>query len=74
VRDRRLECIEAIIQRQQRVSAKGNDDRLVFNRQHGRRRLLGAGLQIANEATFLPLGNGLWVDAVAPGERGGTDE
>ncbi len=34
--DRSLECIEAVIQRQQRVLAKGNDDRLLLHRQNRR--------------------------------------
>lgn len=32
MRDRRLQCVEAVVERQQRVPPKGNHDRLVLNR------------------------------------------
>jgi hypothetical protein len=67
VRDRRLECIEAIVQRQQRVPAKGNDDGFVFGRQDRGLRIRGAGGKIADRTALLPLGHGILVDAVASG-------
>jgi hypothetical protein len=59
----RLQGIEAIVERQQRVPAEGNDDRFVFDRKLGGLCRLRAGRKIANEAAFLPFGDGLGVDA-----------
>lgn len=42
VRDRRLQTIEAVVERQQRVLAEGDDDRLLLDCEHGEARLLGA--------------------------------
>ena len=36
VRDRRLQGVEAVVERQQRMPAEGDDDRLLLDRQHGR--------------------------------------
>src|SRR6266496_5038416 len=68
MRDRRLQGVEAIVERQQRVPAEGDDDRLLFDRQHRRLRTPGAGWQIGDRAALLPLGDGLRIDAVAPGQ------
>ena len=35
MRDGRLERVEAVVERQQRVPAEGDDDRLLGGRQHG---------------------------------------
>jgi len=64
VRDRRLKRIEAIVQRQERVPAKGNDDGLFLDRQHRGLCIRRAGRKIADRTAFLPLGHGLLVDAV----------
>src|SRR5215217_6064928 len=64
-----LERVEAIIERQERVPPKGNDDRLVLEREHRRLGLLGSGGPVGNRATLLPLGDGFWIDAVALGQR-----
>src|SRR3954467_6427950 len=64
-----LERVEAIIERQERVPPKGNDDRLLFAREHRRLGLLGSGGPVGNRATLLPLGDGFWIDAVAPGQH-----
>src|ERR1019366_5624323 len=69
VRNRRLERIEAIVQRQERVPAKGNDDGLFLDRQHRGLCIRGAGGKITDRTAFLPLGHGLLVDAVAFGKR-----
>src|ERR1039458_2194767 len=68
-RDRRLERIEAIVQRQERVPAKGNDDGLFLDRQHRGFYIRGAGGMIADRTALLPLGHGLLVDAVASGKH-----
>src|SRR6202049_4758042 len=68
MRDRRLQGIKTIVERQQRVPAEGNDDRLLPDRQHRRLRLARPGRQIGARTALLPLGDGLRVDAVAPGQ------
>lgn len=65
VRDRRLQGIEAVVQRQERVSAEGDDDRFLLDAQHSRAGILGAGPNIGSAVPASPLGNGLLVDAVA---------
>ena len=69
MRDRRLQRIEAVIERQQRVAPEGDDDRLFLDGEHRRPRLLRAGRQVGDRGPLLPLGDGLLVDPVAPGER-----
>src|SRR6266404_5536036 len=69
MRDCRLQSIEAIIERQERVAAESDDDRLLLDRQHRGLRTFRAGRQIGDRAALLPLGDGLWVDAVALGQR-----
>src|SRR5215211_2145710 len=64
-----LEGIEAVVQRQERVPPKGNDDRLLLDREHGRARLLGTGALVLDRGALLPLGDGFWIDAVAPGQH-----
>src|SRR3954467_12705177 len=62
-----LERVEAVVQRQERVLPKGNDDGLFLKREHRRLGLLGSGGPVGNRATLLPLGDSFWIDAVAPG-------
>src|SRR5271163_879162 len=69
MRDRRLQSIEAIVERQERVPTEGDDDRLLLDREHRGFRLTRAGWQIGDRAALLPFGDGLRVDAVAPGQR-----
>src|SRR5215212_3514608 len=69
VRDRGLEGIEAVIQRQQRVPPKGDNDGLLLDREHGRARLLGASALVLDRGALLPLCDGLRVEAVAPGQH-----
>src|SRR5215212_3369340 len=69
VRDRGLEGIEAVIQRQQRVPPKGDNDGLLLEREHGRARLLGASALVLDRGALLPLGHRLRVEAVAPGQH-----
>src|ERR1700692_1945359 len=66
MRDRRLQGIETIIERQQRMAAEGDDDRLLPDRQHRGLRLAPAGWQIGDRTALLPLCDGLRVDPVAP--------
>src|ERR1017187_2524210 len=68
MRDRRLQGIETIIERQQCMPAEGDDDRLLPDRQHRGLRLARAGWQIGDRTALLPLGDGLRVDPVAPGQ------
>src|SRR5271156_5171982 len=49
--------------------AKGDDDRLVLDRQHRGLRFLRPSRQIGDGAALLPLGNGLGIDAVTPRKR-----
>ena len=65
VRDRRLKSIKTIVERQQRMLAKGNRDRSLFRRQHGRTRGFRSDRRVIHDVAFLPLGDGLWVDVVA---------
>src|SRR5438067_2794691 len=69
MRNGRLQRVEAVVERQQRVPAKGNDDCLLLDRQHRRPRSLWAGWPIGNRGALLPLGDGLRVDPVASGQR-----
>src|SRR6476661_6697164 len=54
MRDCRLKCIEAVIQRQQRMLAKGDDDGLVLERQAGGFWLFRAGREIGHRTALLP--------------------
>lgn len=69
VRDRCLQSVQAIVQRQQRVSAEGDEDRLLLDRENGRARFLRTGLAILRSLALPPPGHGLRVDPVAPGQR-----
>src|ERR1700680_4285509 len=68
MRDRRLQGIKTIVERQQRGPPEGNCARLPPDRQHRGLRLARAGRQIGDRTALLPLGDGLRVDAVAPGQ------
>jgi hypothetical protein len=52
MRDRRLQSIETVVEWQQRVPTKGNDDGLVLNRENGRPRLSRPGRQIGDARSF----------------------
>src|ERR1700733_11485201 len=69
MRDRRLQGIEAIVERQERVPAEGDEDRLLLDREHRGFWFTRAGWQIGDGAALLPFGDGLRVDAVAQGQR-----
>src|SRR5579864_6102487 len=65
MRDRRLQGIKTIIERQERVPAESDDYRLLLKRQHRRLRMLRTGRQIGDRTALLPLGDGLRIDPVA---------
>jgi len=68
VRDRGLERVKAVVQRQQRVAPERDDDGLLVKGQHRGARLLRTGAFVLDRGALLPLGNGLRVDAVALGQ------
>src|SRR5271169_6546545 len=51
------------------MPTKGDDDRLVFGRQHRGFRFFRTSRQIGDRATLLPFGDGLLVDPVVLGQR-----
>ena len=69
MRDGRLQGIEAIVERQQRMAAKGDDHRLILDREDRRLRLGWPHRQIGHRGPLLPLGDRLLVDPVALGQR-----
>jgi len=68
VRDRGLESIEVISQRQQRVPSEGDDCRLLFLSQNGRSRFLRPGLEVLDRRPLAPLRDRLEVDAQFPAQ------
>ena len=63
VRDRRLQCIEAVIQRQQRMAPECDDHRLFGLCQNGGPRLRRPGLHILDRRALAPFRHRLGVDA-----------
>jgi RNase P/RNase MRP subunit p30 len=59
MRDCRLERVEAVVQRQQRVALKRNHDRLVLDRHNRRAWLFRAGRNVAHRRPPFPLGDRL---------------
>ena len=68
MRDGRLQRIEAIIERQERMPPEGDNDRLVPDRKNRGPRLFRAGRMIGDQTPLLPLGDGLLVDPISLGE------
>ena len=66
VRQARLQGIQAVVERQQRVAAIGDDDR--FDRRRRRGWCLGPRWPVGDGGPYLSLGDRLWVDAVASGQ------
>ncbi len=62
VRDRRLQGVEAIVQRQQGMASKGNDRRFPGLGQNRRARLCRTGLHILDRRALAPLRDRLRVD------------
>src|ERR1019366_4408307 len=69
LRDRDLQRIQAIVERQQCVLAKGDDDGLLLHGQNRRPWRLRSGRKVGHRATLAPLGHRLGVDAVTPRQR-----
>src|ERR1700682_2881521 len=69
MRDCRLKSIEAVIQRQQRMLAKGDDDGLVLRRQTGGFWLFRASRKIGHRTALLPFCEGFRIEPVALGQR-----
>jgi len=68
MRDRRLQGVQAVIQRQQGISAKRDDDGLVLDGQNGRTGVLRTGPKVVDRAPLLPLRHCLRVDPMALGK------
>ena len=65
----RLQGVEAIVQRQERVAAKSDDGRCLLGSEHAGAGILRSRPPVLNPlATCLPFGYGLGVDAVALGQ------
>lgn len=62
-----LERVQAVVERQKRVPAKGHDHGSFFGGKHGGTGLLGAGFQIGRRVAPAPLGDRLRVHAMALG-------
>jgi hypothetical protein len=61
MRQRCLQGIKAVIERQERVPANGDDYCLVLDRQHRRLGLFRTGWKIGNRKPLPPLGYGFWL-------------
>ena len=66
--DRRLKRVETVIERQERVLAEGDDDRLFLQAENRRSGLLGAHRRILNVGALAPLLNRLGIDPVPRGK------
>ena len=69
MRDRRLERVEAIIERKQRVPAESDNDRFLLHRENCRVRLFRPCRQISQRRSLLPFGDSLLIDPVPSGKR-----
>src|ERR1700730_5802252 len=69
MRDRRLKGVQTIVERQQGMSTKCNDDGFLFDRQNRRSGVLRTCGNIDNRGPALPFGDRLLVDPVSPGKR-----
>jgi hypothetical protein len=68
MRDRRLQGIEAVVQRQQRVAPECDDHRFLGLGQDSRSRLRRASLHILDRRALAPLRHRLGVDAEFPAQ------
>ena len=68
VRDRRLQGIEAVIERKQRMAPERYDRRLFGLGQDGRPRFLRPGLHVLDRRALAPLRHRLGVDAQFPAQ------
>jgi hypothetical protein len=67
-RNRRLERVEAVVERQQRMPSEGDDHRLFLDSRDRRFRFLRTGREIAGRRVLLPLGDCFLIDPVALGQ------
>src|SRR4029077_7554703 len=67
-RNGRLERIQAVVQSQQRVFAKGDSQGLLLGRQHRRAWRSRPHRRIVHECSLAPLGHGLVIQAVLGGQ------
>jgi hypothetical protein len=68
MRDRRLQGVETIVERQQRVLSEGDDDRFLFDCQNRGMWIFRPGAPIGNRRALLPFGDGLLIDAISLGQ------
>src|ERR1700691_4020856 len=68
MRDRRLQRVQAVVQRKQGVLAEGHRHGLLLGHEHGRARGLGPHRHVMEKAPLPPLGDGLAVQAISGGE------
>ena len=68
VRDRWLQGIEAVVQRQQRVASEGDDHRLLGLGQHRGPRFRRPGLHVLDRRALAPLRHRLGIDAEFPAQ------
>src|SRR6516162_10642680 len=69
MRNGRLQCVEAIIERQQGVSTKRDDEELLFGRKHCGPWDFRPHRTVFRSGALPPLGDGLRIDAVALAQR-----
>jgi hypothetical protein len=69
LRDRGLQGVQTVVERQKRVLAKRDDDGVLFHRQNRRLRNGRASPAIGSGVALLPLGNRLGVDTMTPSQR-----
>ncbi len=62
-RDRRLQCVEAIVQWQQRMQAKCDRHRFLIFAQHARAWFFRTGLLVFDRSATAPLGHRLGIDS-----------
>lgn len=67
--DRRLQGIEAVVERHQGAPAEGDDDRLFLRCQNAGPRRLRSGRQIGDRGPLLPFRDGFLIDPVTPRPR-----
>ena len=67
--DGRLQGVEAIIEGQQRVSTKRDDEELLLSRQHRRVRHLRPHSAVFGTGAPPPFGDRLWIDSVPLAQR-----
>ena len=68
-RDSGLEGIQAVVERQQRVPAEGDDGRFLLGGEHGRAGLLGSHCRVGRSLAPAPFLDGGWADAVGLRQR-----